>query len=90
MAASMGAVGADILDIGARKTGPIGSAASERMGGQQMPGMFGLPNVQNVSDWQELGEVSWCCIGQLAFACLGDPLPARVRASRLRPCASVG
>lgn len=85
MAASMGAVGAEILDIGARKTGPMGWAAGERMGGQQMPGMFGLPNVQNVSDRQEVEEVCCCCIWQLAFASLGDPLPARVSVSCSRP-----
>lgn len=48
MASMCGAVGTSILDIGSRKgaaAGPLG----EGQEGHHVPGMFGLPNVGNVS-----------------------------------------
>ena len=46
MASSMCAVGTSILDTGARKASAAGPAAEGQAG---VPGMFGLPNVANVS-----------------------------------------
>lgn len=46
MASSMCAVGTSILDIGTRKASAEGPATEGQAG---VPGMFGLPNVANVS-----------------------------------------
>lgn len=48
MASICNAVGTGILDIGARKAAVTGPA-TEGLAGQDVPGMFGLPNVANVS-----------------------------------------
>lgn len=48
MASMCSAVGTGILDIGVRKAAVTGPA-TEGLAGQHVPGMFGLPNVSNVS-----------------------------------------
>lgn len=61
MASSMCAVGTSILDTGARKASVTGRATEGQDG---VPGMFGLPNVANVS---VLSGGSYCNLRYVLF-----------------------